>query len=282
MSILWMTRVFESSEPQGTERLMLLALADNANDQGVCWPSMRHLASKCALGGVRAARKVVARLEAEGFVRREEVPGKVTRYHLLSTRLCTSGHTPERPGRGKRQPRNGGTGVKGRDPGTVGPGTPEQRDRGPRNGGTSEPSMNHQEKQQHAHTRTRAKGPKPLADVVDATAAGLKENVLVVNDAMTLLLERGVDEAVAVRLAGAWPERVAALCERFDAEGGHGPGWLVRAIEDGWAARTGAKKGRGLLTYREMLDVCDRTGASTDEFEAVPQVAGKPLWRRKQ
>ncbi len=88
MSIAWMTRVFASPEPtQATERLMLLALADNANDQGVCWPSMNTLRLKCALKTIRGAEKVVARLEASGFVKRELRDGKTTVYHLKSGRL---------------------------------------------------------------------------------------------------------------------------------------------------------------------------------------------------
>ncbi len=88
MSIAWMTRVFASPEPtQATERLMLLALADNANDQGVCWPSMNTLRLKCALQTIRGAEKVVARLESAGFVKRELRDGKTTVYHLKSGRL---------------------------------------------------------------------------------------------------------------------------------------------------------------------------------------------------
>ena len=79
---------------------MLLALADNANDQGVCWPSMELLGRKCAIKTTRGARKVVARLKAEGFVRRQEQSGKVTRYRLSSTRLTTGDETPERTDRG--------------------------------------------------------------------------------------------------------------------------------------------------------------------------------------
>lgn len=42
-----MSRVWEVETESHTEKLVLLALADNANDHGVCWPSMRTLAMKC-------------------------------------------------------------------------------------------------------------------------------------------------------------------------------------------------------------------------------------------
>lgn len=50
-----------------TDKLVLLALADNANDAGVCWPSIATVARKCGLKE-RATRIAVRRLEQAGHV----------------------------------------------------------------------------------------------------------------------------------------------------------------------------------------------------------------------
>lgn len=79
-----MTRVWSRSEPrESADRLMLLALADNANDQGVCWPSIPTLARKCAVTR-RNAAATVRRLEATGHVRTEGPrPSRRTNTYVL-------------------------------------------------------------------------------------------------------------------------------------------------------------------------------------------------------
>jgi hypothetical protein len=49
MSIKVMTRVWEHSQHGGGTLLVLLALADYANDHGVCWPDVATLATKARL-----------------------------------------------------------------------------------------------------------------------------------------------------------------------------------------------------------------------------------------
>jgi DNA-binding MarR family transcriptional regulator len=51
-------------------KLVLMALADIANDEGICWPSVRLLARKCSLSD-RTVRGIIADLEAKGFIRIE-------------------------------------------------------------------------------------------------------------------------------------------------------------------------------------------------------------------
>ena len=63
MSIRIMTAVWEYSESGGTDRLVLLALADIANDEGVCWPSIAHVARKCRVSG-RTVQRSIRNLEA--------------------------------------------------------------------------------------------------------------------------------------------------------------------------------------------------------------------------
>jgi hypothetical protein len=52
------------------EKLVLLKLADMANDEGVCWPATATLGDQCGLDR-RSVRRILARLEAAGHVHRK-------------------------------------------------------------------------------------------------------------------------------------------------------------------------------------------------------------------
>lgn len=65
MSIKVMSWVWDNSKQEGTNLLMLLAIADHANDDGICWPSIDRLAAKCRLKR-RWAQAVIAKLEESG------------------------------------------------------------------------------------------------------------------------------------------------------------------------------------------------------------------------
>ena len=77
-----MTAVWEREDLSATHKLVLLALADWANDEGLCWPSINRLAVKASLT-TRGIQKSIRALEQMGFVRREEVAGKGNRYWLV-------------------------------------------------------------------------------------------------------------------------------------------------------------------------------------------------------
>lgn len=79
MSIKIMTAVWDREDLSSTQKLVLLALADWANDEGLCWPSIHRLATKASLTS-RAVQKTIRSLELVGFIRREEVLGKGNRY----------------------------------------------------------------------------------------------------------------------------------------------------------------------------------------------------------
>lgn len=79
MSIKLMTAVWEREDLSSTHKLVLLALADWANDEGLCWPSINRLAIKTSMTG-RGVQKTIRSLEQMGFVRREEESGKGNRY----------------------------------------------------------------------------------------------------------------------------------------------------------------------------------------------------------
>lgn len=64
MSVKVMASVWEHSRQEGTALLMLLAIADNANEYGEAWPSIGSLAQKCRLKE-RQAQKLIKKLEAD-------------------------------------------------------------------------------------------------------------------------------------------------------------------------------------------------------------------------
>jgi hypothetical protein len=67
MSIKYMNRVWDSKELKGGRLLVMLVLADHANDAGECWPSQPHLAARARLDA-RQVRRVVDGLDKEGYL----------------------------------------------------------------------------------------------------------------------------------------------------------------------------------------------------------------------
>ena len=76
MSIVWAT-----TARNHTEKLVLLALADNANDQGVCWPSIATLAKKCDLTEQGVLNRIDL-LEKAGQISIKKTPGKSNTYTI--------------------------------------------------------------------------------------------------------------------------------------------------------------------------------------------------------
>jgi hypothetical protein len=70
-----MTEVWQHSRAAGTDLLVLLALADIANDERECWPSIRHVAQKCRINS-RTAQRRIRSLESLGEVIVIECGGK--------------------------------------------------------------------------------------------------------------------------------------------------------------------------------------------------------------
>ena len=67
MSIEVMNDVWRYSKAKGTDRLVLIALADQANDQRECWPSVSSIGKKCLLTP-RNVQKRIRSLEELGEV----------------------------------------------------------------------------------------------------------------------------------------------------------------------------------------------------------------------
>lgn len=67
MSIKVMTAVWDHSKAAGTDLLVLLALADMANDDGECWPAIGTIARKCRIDA-RTTQRRIRSLEQLGEV----------------------------------------------------------------------------------------------------------------------------------------------------------------------------------------------------------------------
>lgn len=83
------------------DKLVLLALADNANDEGECWPSVVTLCEKTCLSD-RAIQKCVGRLKADGHI------SVLPRYKKSNVfRVHPSTVYPERGSPEQRSPEQG-------------------------------------------------------------------------------------------------------------------------------------------------------------------------------
>lgn len=93
MSVRCSKRVWDESKHSGTELLMLLAIADFADDDGNAYPSVTTLAKKCRTTARHANRLLVAlRDSGELEIRLHEGPRGANRY-----RIAFEGMTPTSP-----------------------------------------------------------------------------------------------------------------------------------------------------------------------------------------
>lgn len=84
MSVRTMARVWAESKQSGTHLLMLLAIADFADDDGNAYPSVPTLAEKCRMQ-TRNANVILAALKTSGElqVRPNEGPKGTNRYRIV-------------------------------------------------------------------------------------------------------------------------------------------------------------------------------------------------------
>lgn len=71
-----------------TSKLVLLSLADNANDSGVCWPSIQNIACRCSLDE-RSIYRAIGVLEEAGHLSSQPRPGKSTVYRVHPRQAVT-------------------------------------------------------------------------------------------------------------------------------------------------------------------------------------------------
>ena len=75
MSISIMTQVWKESPFEHSLLLVHLALADQANDEGYCWPAVKSIAKKCRLDE-RYTRKLLNQMVEQGFLEKGINEGK--------------------------------------------------------------------------------------------------------------------------------------------------------------------------------------------------------------
>lgn len=83
MSIRIMNAVWEYPCRSHTAKIVLLAIANHADDTGKAWPSVERLAEKCSLTA-RSVTQQIAHLESEGYLVAIRQPGKSTVYHVVT------------------------------------------------------------------------------------------------------------------------------------------------------------------------------------------------------
>lgn len=91
MSLRVMATVWDAFPDGGSELLALLALADWADDEGRCWPSMAAIAKKTRLSRSQSQR-VIHRLIAGGFIaltgnETGGAPGSTRQYRIILSRM---------------------------------------------------------------------------------------------------------------------------------------------------------------------------------------------------
>ena len=81
----------------GSQKLVLLALADHSDDDGNCWPGVRGLSNKCRLGD-RTLRTSIAALELMGFLtstpRYREDGSQTSNFYQLNMRGPSAEYAP--------------------------------------------------------------------------------------------------------------------------------------------------------------------------------------------
>lgn len=82
MSIRLIARALDRQDVRETAKLVLVGLADHANDAAECWPSIERLRQVASLTHPRHVYAALDKLIAAGLVTRESRPGKRSRFRL--------------------------------------------------------------------------------------------------------------------------------------------------------------------------------------------------------
>ncbi|SEJ50112.1 helix-turn-helix domain-containing protein [Pseudomonas sp. NFR16] len=104
MSMDLMVKAMKTKVGHPLRKLVLIKLADNASDQGECWPSYQHIADQCEIS--RSTVKVhIRELEQVGLLRREfRRKGELNQSNVFHLSL-DGGAVDDRGGAGAALPR---------------------------------------------------------------------------------------------------------------------------------------------------------------------------------
>jgi len=95
MSISIMSQVWKLQDLDGSSLLLMLAIADMANDDGVCWPGIKHLASKVRLKE-RQTINLINELIERGYLERKRRQSTSNVYQInmgAIFRTCNEMHS---------------------------------------------------------------------------------------------------------------------------------------------------------------------------------------------
>ncbi|HEJ1863949.1 TPA: helix-turn-helix domain-containing protein [Pseudomonas aeruginosa] len=105
MSTIIMSACWPLQGMSPAQKAVLISLADQANDQGVCWPAVDSIATRCCLSK-RAVQQAIKWLRSVGIVSVEERQGRSTMYSVtpaayappqemhLSSKCTRAGNAP--------------------------------------------------------------------------------------------------------------------------------------------------------------------------------------------
>ena len=86
MSIKLMSEIWDNQDPQltGSKLVIMLCLADHANDNGECWPSIARLAERARIAPANVTRHI-KELEAAGYLIVTRTSGTHNTYVVSAT-----------------------------------------------------------------------------------------------------------------------------------------------------------------------------------------------------
>lgn len=229
-----MTWVWDMDLP-ASEKLVMLALADCANDDGECWPSIATLSRKTG-ASERTIQRAIQSFAERSLLRRVEVPGRGCRYYFNLRHIVT----PDRPSpvTHRRQP-----------PSQCHP-TPDTV--------TPKPSMNHQEPSSDASHPQGAGTPAKPSRKAEPKAKPVIPDWMPA-DAWNGYLEmrKGIGKPATVRAI----ELMIAKLERWRADG-HDPGGILdAATEHNWTGLYEPKEPRNGTQRPQAVRSGDQRGS---------------------
>lgn len=203
-------------------KIVLLALADHADDRGICWPGLWGLAEKCNMDR-RTVQRKVRELEALQLIRTEPNNGrKGTSLYRLNLSLVTDGHSLAlEEGGGRLPPLRSNDGAAQRRPG-----------RQPQHTGGGSLPPESSEENRHKKEKTPSDGPPvggtpaPTGQHGDSRAAGVGRVHQTEAEGILRVLNQEARRAFPARRPNGDPtQNLLAVVVLLDA------GWTVEQLE---------------------------------------------------
>ncbi|HGM5118991.1 TPA: helix-turn-helix domain-containing protein [Stenotrophomonas maltophilia] len=103
MSTIIMSQCWPLQGLSVTQKAVLISLADQANDEGVCWPAIATIGKRCCMSA-RAVRTAMDHLEVVGLLTRERRFNSSNVYAVTPDKFNADAAVPK----GKRKAAKGG------------------------------------------------------------------------------------------------------------------------------------------------------------------------------